>query len=90
MNKRNKATIIENSEIMEEKHQLITETKDQRTFLIGKVISAQRLALDRCNFSYAFAKEKAWVRFVRNSLSEMRDNYHDNLNNNKNAIREMK
>ena len=63
---------MEISEEMEEKHELIDETKTQRTFLIKKVISAQRLALDRCNFSYRFALEKGWVKFVAHTKMMMR------------------
>lgn len=43
--------------------------------MIKKVISAQRLALDRCNFSYKFAIEKAWVKFVANTRSMMKNSF---------------
>lgn len=81
-NEENKKEMTELMEEMEEKHATIHETKTQRTFLIGKVISAQRLALDRCNFSYKFAKEKAWVRFVANTRANMRSEYNSKTSQN--------
>jgi len=72
------------------KHEIITDTKTQRTFLITKVISAQRLALDRCNFSYKFALEKAWVRFVRNTSSGMRSEFGDKCKSSLNKINQLK
>ena len=71
--KANVEIITEQAEEMQGKHAIIDDIKEQRTFLIGKVISAQRLALARCNFSYKYAKEKAWARLVRNTLLDMRD-----------------
>lgn len=49
---------------MQAKHAIIDDIKEQRTFLIGKVISAQRLALSRCNHSYRKALELAWRHWV--------------------------
>jgi len=49
---------------MQAKHAIINDIKEQRTFLIGKVIGAQRLALDRCNHSYRKALEHAWKHWV--------------------------
>jgi len=60
---------------MEEKHETITETKTQRNFLITKVIAAQRLALDRCDFSYKFAQVKAWEKWRNHSRMGMRKKY---------------
>lgn len=71
----NNAVIKDQAVAMEEKHIVIDDIKEQRQFLISKIISAQRLALDRCNFSYKFAKEKAWARFVKNTLGGMRAQY---------------
>ena len=62
---------------MEEDQATIVDLKQQRDFLVSKVVSAQRLALDRCHFSYKFAKEKAWVKFVRNSVVAMRKSYNN-------------
>jgi len=44
---------------------------------MGKVVSAQRIALDRCHFSYVYAKEKAWVRMVRNTRVTVRKAYNE-------------
>ena len=35
----------------------------------------QRLALARCNFSYKFAKERGWIKFVENSKNSMKGGY---------------
>ena len=60
---------------MEQDQATLTDLKQQRDFLVAKVVSAQRLALDRCHFSYKYAKEKAWVQFVANSVAAMRKDY---------------
>lgn len=57
---------------MEDKYGDITEIKQQRTFLISKVIVAQRLALARCHQSYMMAKEKAWNRFYHYAVCTYR------------------
>ena len=75
---------------MDEKHQEIVETKTQRTFLINKVILGQRLALARCNFSYKFAKEKAWVRFVSNNTGGMKSALGGKTADNLNTMSELK
>lgn len=70
---------------MEQDQATLIDLKQQRDFLVAKVVSAQRLALDRCHFSYKFAKEKAWVQFVANSVAAMRRDYNKktlgNVNN---------
>lgn len=45
---------------METKLEEINDIKEQRQFLIGKVILGQRIALDRCHHSYKIAQEKAF------------------------------
>ena len=45
----------------------IDDLKNQRNYLIDKVVLGQKLALARCRFSMQFAIEKGWNRFVINS-----------------------
>lgn len=75
---------------MEVKIDKIDDLQGQRNFLINKVISAQRLALDRCHFSYQFAKEKCWVRFVLNTRVSNKKIYDKNFNENKDLMAEAK
>ena len=49
---------------MELANQTVNDLKGQRDFLIRKAVGGQRLALFRCTFSYKFATEKAWMRWV--------------------------
>lgn len=62
-------------EELEERNEDISDLKNQREYLIEKVVLGQRLALARCRFSFQFAKEKVWVKFAANSLGNMRAKY---------------
>ena len=45
---------------MDHRTNKIDDLKTQRSFLINKVVLAQRLALARCHFSYKHSLHKAW------------------------------
>ena len=48
----NATTLTVQGDQMEQDQATITDLKQQRDFLVAKVVSSQRLALDRCHFSY--------------------------------------
>ena len=48
----------------------ISDLKGQRDFLIGKMVSSQKLAIIRCNWSLKFAKEKAFKRLRDNAFRQ--------------------
>jgi hypothetical protein len=43
--------------------------------LIRKAVGGQRLALFRCTFSYKYATEKAWMRWVMFTMKTIRAEY---------------
>lgn len=55
VDQRYKAEKVHLTEEMETKLDTIADIKEQRTFLIAKVILGQKLALDRCHQSYKLA-----------------------------------
>lgn len=46
------------------------DLKGQRDFLISKMVSSQKLAFIRCNFSFKLAKEKAFKRLRDNAYKQ--------------------
>jgi hypothetical protein len=54
---------------MAENTRTVQDLKGQRDFLIGKMVSSQKLAIIRCNFSLRYAKEKAFKRLRDNAFS---------------------
>jgi len=69
---KNQKELRDLGENMEYYQSELDDLKQQREYLIEKVIIGQRLALARCNFSYKYAKEKVWVRIVENSRNAMK------------------
>lgn len=68
----NHLALLDISGDLEAAHGEIEDLKNQREYLIEKVVLGQRLALARCRFSFMFAKEKVWVKLNANSLGGMR------------------
>ena len=60
--------------------------KNQREYLIEKVVIGQRLALARCRFSFRYALEKAWIKFGAHKHGHMRKEFHNNLTGAKDQI----
>lgn len=48
----------------------IDDLKNQRDYLIDKLVIGQKLALARCRFSMQFAIEKRWNSWILNSRGE--------------------
>lgn len=66
--------------IIQKQEEETTDLKNQREYLIDKVVIGQRLALARCRFSFDFAKERAWARLVESGASAQREAFDAALN----------
>ena len=60
--------------------------KNQREYLIEKVVIGQRLALARCRFSMNHALHKAWIKWNLHKHGHMRNEFHVNLTGSKDTI----
>ena len=69
---------------------MITDLRGQRTFLIQKVVAAQRLALCRCHDNYVLGKRRAWMRFVKNTRMETKASLNRRTANNLAAMHDLK
>jgi hypothetical protein len=50
----------------------IEDLRNQREYLLDKVVIGQRLALARCGFSFYYAKLKIWTKLSTENVAGMR------------------